>query len=120
MQPDAVDSLDWLQHVRMVAKNQIHGAARGHRFSNSSLLCAGLAVILDAPVKTEYDKLGAALSRHATIGDDPVDVDERRPPLLARGDVRAVKAIGVGQMGDRSAIHADDLRNRLRRGPSHS
>ncbi|MDG2232866.1 MAG: hypothetical protein P8L16_03510, partial [Ilumatobacter sp.] len=51
--PDAVDSLDWLQHVRMVAKNQIHGAARGHRLSNSSLLCAGLAVILDAPMKTE-------------------------------------------------------------------
>jgi hypothetical protein len=73
--PDSIDSLDRLQHVRMVAKNEINSAARSHCFRKSSLLSTGLTVILDAPVKTQNNKLGASLLRCATIGDDSIRVD---------------------------------------------
>lgn len=44
--PDTLDPLDLLQHVRMMAKNQIHYAAGGHSFSDSPLLRAGLTIVL--------------------------------------------------------------------------
>ncbi len=108
--PGPVDLLHRLDHVRVVADDQVDPGVPGDGAGQFPLRAAGVALVLAAPVDGEDHHLGAGRAGPLLGGGDGLDADEVGQPGLVPGDLVAVEAGGEGELGDLDALDVQDVR----------
>ena len=117
--PVAVDLLDRLQHVSVVADNEVDGPGRGDLLGDVALIRRHRGIPFNAPMQADDHHLRAVGTCTLSCSDDVVRINQVRPPRLASRKPSAVETEGKAEMGHQDSVDIEGAHDGFIGSPRH-